>query len=84
MVALAPIAFALGGTAGPIGPNGHLVIAYRTKVDADSQSGAVLTNVAAATRWSGAQDNAVGQTFTCTPTNGTPGIADCQDAHSAA
>ena len=68
--------------AGPIGPNEHLVIAYRTKVDADSQSGAVLTNVAAATRWSSDKDAASGQTYACTPTNGTEGIADCQDAHT--
>ncbi|MFZ2224428.1 MAG: SdrD B-like domain-containing protein [Candidatus Deferrimicrobium sp.] len=68
--------------AGPIGPNEHLAIAYRTKVDADSQSGAVLTNVAAATRWSSEKDTTSGQTYGCTPTNGTEGIADCQDAHA--
>jgi uncharacterized repeat protein (TIGR01451 family)/fimbrial isopeptide formation D2 family protein len=68
--------------AGPIGPDEHLIIDYRTKVDADSESGAVLTNVAAATRWSSDKDTTVGHTFTCTPTDGTPGIADCQDAHS--
>jgi uncharacterized repeat protein (TIGR01451 family)/fimbrial isopeptide formation D2 family protein len=67
--------------AGPIGPNEHLVIAYRTKVDADSQSGAVLTNVAAATQWSSEKDSTIGQTYACTPTNGTEGTADCQDAH---
>ncbi|HEY5996426.1 MAG TPA: hypothetical protein VIU29_05355, partial [Candidatus Deferrimicrobiaceae bacterium] len=76
------LSFVLRETASPIRPNEHLVIAYRTKVDADSQSGAVLTNVAAATRWSSARDNTVGQTFTCTPTDGTKGIADCQDANS--
>jgi len=75
------LSFALRETASPIRPNEHLIIAFRTKVDADSVSGAVLTNVAAATRWSSAKDNTIGQTYTCTPTNGTEGIADCQDAH---
>ncbi len=76
------LSFALRETASPIRPNEHLTIAYRTKVDADSQSGAVLTNVAAATRWSSAKDNTIGLTYTCIPTDGTPGIADCQDAHN--
>ena len=75
------LSFALRETASPIRANEHLIIAYRTKVDADSVSGAVLTNVAAATRWSSAKDNTIGQTYTCTPTDGTEGIADCQDAH---
>jgi uncharacterized repeat protein (TIGR01451 family)/fimbrial isopeptide formation D2 family protein len=76
------LSVALRDTASPIRPNEHLVIAYRTKVDADSQSGAVLTNVAAATGWSGARDNTVGQTYGCAPTDGTEGVADCQDPHS--
>ncbi|MDH3262216.1 MAG: isopeptide-forming domain-containing fimbrial protein, partial [Acidimicrobiia bacterium] len=69
------------GAAGSIGPNERLVIAYRTKVDADSESGALLTNVAAATRWSNNTDNTIGQTYGCVPTDGTVGTADCQDAH---
>lgn len=68
--------------AGPLGPNEHLVINYRTKVDADSESGAVLTNVAGATQWSGDQDDAVGPTFGCMLSDGTEGIEDCQDSHS--
>src|SRR5512134_2218677 len=75
------LSFALRETASPIRPNEHLIISFRTKVDSDSVSGAVLTNVAAATRWSSANDNTIGQTYTCTPTSGTEGIADCQDAH---
>ncbi len=67
--------------AGPIGPNERLIIAYRTKVDADSESGAVLTNVAAATQWSNDKDNTIGQTYTCPLTDGTEGTSDCQDAH---
>ncbi len=76
------LSIALRDTGSPIRPNDHLVISYRTKVDAGSQSGAVLTNVAAATQWSSAKDNTVGKTVTCVPTDGTKGIADCQDANS--
>ena len=70
--------------AGPVGLDEHLVITYRTKVDPDpyTESGAVLTNVAAATEWSNNQDNTVGQTYTCAGTDGTEGTPDCQDAHS--
>ena len=75
------LSLALLEAAGPIGSNEHLDIAYRTKVDADSESGAVLTNVAAATQWSSNSDNTIGQTYGCTPTDGTVGIDDCQDAH---
>ncbi|MDF1526735.1 MAG: isopeptide-forming domain-containing fimbrial protein [bacterium] len=67
--------------AGPIGPDEHLVIDYRTKIDADSESGAVLTNVAAAARWTNDGDETTGQTHTCPPTDGTESVADCQDAH---
>jgi len=67
--------------AGPIGPDEHLIINYRTKVDADSESGAILTNITAATQWSSDKDISAGQTFTCPLTNGTRGVADCQDAH---
>jgi uncharacterized repeat protein (TIGR01451 family)/fimbrial isopeptide formation D2 family protein len=67
--------------AGPIGPDEHLVITYRTKVDPDTESGAVLINVAAATQWSNDNDDTVGQTYTCSPTDGTEGTPDCQDAH---
>ena len=67
--------------AGPIGPDEHLVIDYRTQVDADSENGAVLTNVAAAAQWTNDQDETTGQTYSCPPTDGTVGVADCQDAH---
>ena len=74
------LSLTLSETAGPVGANEHLILSYRTKVDADSQSGAVLTNVAAATQWASAKGN-TGKTFTCVPTDGTRNIADCQDAH---
>jgi len=61
------ISLSLLDAAGPIGTDEHLDIAYRTKVDADSESGAVLRNVAAANRWSSDQDPTIGQTHTCPP-----------------
>jgi uncharacterized repeat protein (TIGR01451 family)/fimbrial isopeptide formation D2 family protein len=67
--------------AGPIGPDEHLIVNYRTKVDADSETGAVLTNIAAAAQWSNDEDNTTGQTYSCPPTDGTEGNDDCQDAH---
>ncbi len=64
----------------PIKPNEILTIAYRTKVDADSETGDVLTNVAAA-EYSSDEDPTVGKTYACPPTDGTVGTDDCQDAH---
>jgi uncharacterized repeat protein (TIGR01451 family)/fimbrial isopeptide formation D2 family protein len=75
------LSFTLHEAAGPIGLDEHLVISYRTKVDANSESGAVLTNYAAASQWSNDMDDTIGQTFTCPITDGTEGTADCQDAH---
>ena len=75
------LSFTLLDPAGSIGPDEHLVISYRTKVDADSESGAILTNVAGATSWSNDLDDNTGQTYTCTLTNGTENTPDCQDAH---
>jgi fimbrial isopeptide formation D2 family protein/uncharacterized repeat protein (TIGR01451 family) len=67
--------------AGPIGPNQHLNISYRTKADADTESGAELINLAAASRWSNSRDESIGQVTACPLTDGTETTADCQDAH---
>jgi hypothetical protein len=37
--------------AGVIGPGERLIVTYRTQLDADSQDGATLTNVAGVTQW---------------------------------
>ncbi|QKT04624.1 DUF11 domain-containing protein [Ectothiorhodospiraceae bacterium 2226] len=67
---------------GPIGPNEHLLVSYRTKLDADSENGAMLTNVAGAAQWFNAGGTADARhAFSCEITDGTVGIADCQDAH---
>ncbi len=69
--------------AAAIGPTQRLIVTYQTQLDANTQNGASLTNVAGATRWySGPSSDASRQSSTCTLTNGTPGVLDCQDAHT--
>lgn len=71
--------------AGPVAPGEHLVLEYRTKLDANSQNGATLTNVAGATRWyNDASSNPARVEITRTLTNGTVGTDDHEDAHSLA
>src|SRR5215472_15823562 len=68
---------------GTIGANQHLIITYRTQLDANSQAGTQLTNVAGAIQWFDA-DRSVStrKASTRTLTNGTPGVLDFQDAHT--
>src|SRR3989441_7492325 len=69
--------------AGRIGPNERLIITYRTQLDANSQNGAQLTNVAGAVQWfDGDSSIPTRQGFTRTLTDGTPGVLDFQDAHT--
>ena len=71
--------------AGPIAPGQHLVVQYRTKLDANSQNGVTLTNVAGATSWfNDRSSNPARVEVTRTLTNGTVGIDDHEDAHSLA
>jgi len=66
-----------------IGPTQRLIVTYQTQLDANTQNGATLTNVAGATQWyNGPSSDTSRQTYTCTLTNGTPGVLDCQDAHT--
>src|SRR6266700_7208823 len=68
--------------AGTIGPNQRLIVTYRTQLDANSQNGAQLTNLAGAVQWfDGDSSVSTRQTFTRTLTDGTPGVLDFQDAH---
>ena len=47
------------------------------------RTASTLTNVAGATQWYNGPSSDTGrQTSTCTLTNGTPGVLDCQDAHT--
>ena len=61
----------------------RLIVTYRTQLDADSQDGATLTNVAGATEWfDDESSNPDRVTFTRTLTDGTPGTLDHEDAHT--
>ena len=58
---------------------------YRTKLDADTQNGATLTNVAGAIRWhNDGSANPARVEVTRVLTNGTVGTDDHEDAHSLA
>ncbi len=71
--------------AGPIAPGQHLVLAYRTKLDAGSQNGVTLTNVAGATRWyNDGSGNPARVDVIRALTNGTVGTDDHEDAHTLA
>jgi uncharacterized repeat protein (TIGR01451 family) len=66
-----------------IGPDEHLKVNYRTRLDSNSQDGATLTNVVGAIEWfNGDPSNIDRVTFTRTLTDGTPGVLDFQDAHT--
>jgi uncharacterized repeat protein (TIGR01451 family) len=67
--------------AGTIGPNQHLIVSYRTQLDANTQNAATLTNVAGAIQWFNADSSNLNRKVSTGPlTNGTPGILDNQDA----
>src|SRR5215471_16144587 len=68
---------------GTIGANQHLIITYRTQLDAGSQAGTQLTNVAGAIQWfDGDPSVSTRKAATRTLTDGTPGVLDFQDAHT--
>src|SRR5438445_791942 len=69
--------------AGRIGPNERLIIRYRTQLDANTQNGVTLTNVAGAIQWfNGDSSNPNRKASTRTLTDGTPGVLDFKDAHT--
>jgi uncharacterized repeat protein (TIGR01451 family)/fimbrial isopeptide formation D2 family protein len=69
--------------AGTIGAGQNLIITYQTQLDANSQPGTQLTNVAGAIQWfDGDPSVSTRQASTRTLTDGTPGILDFQDAHT--
>jgi len=69
--------------AGTIGPNQRLIVNYRTQLDANTQNGAQLTNVAGAVQWfNGDSSVSTRQSYTRKLTDGTPGFLDFQDAHT--
>ncbi|MGI9646284.1 MAG: hypothetical protein ACR2O6_13340, partial [Ilumatobacteraceae bacterium] len=71
-----------------IGADQRLIVTYEVLLDADSVSGTVLTDVAGATEWfsaDGSNPQTVGdrRTFTRALTDGTVGVLDHEDAHTA-
>ena len=66
-----------------IGPGERLIVTYRTQLDPGTQNGITLTNVAGAIQWfNGPSSNPNRIVTNQTLTNGTPGVADFQDAHT--
>jgi large repetitive protein len=66
-----------------IGVSERLVITYRTQLDAGTQYGITLTNVAGATEWYNGPDTVPTRTlYTRIVTDGTVGTADHEDAHT--
>ncbi|HKV62840.1 MAG TPA: hypothetical protein VJO16_13050 [Candidatus Acidoferrum sp.] len=69
--------------AATLSQNQRLIINYQTQLDANSQNGATLTNVAGAIQWfDGSSTTPNRNTFTGPLTNGTPAVLDNQDAHT--
>src|SRR5262249_43224254 len=66
-----------------VSPTQRLIVTYQTQLDANTHNGATLTNVAGATQWyNGASSTTGRQSYNGALTNGTAGVADCQDAHT--
>src|SRR2546425_6593877 len=64
-----------------IGPTERLIVRYRTQLDANTQDGISLTNVAGAIQWfNGASGNPQRVATNHILTNGTPGVQDHEDA----
>ncbi|MBT8422568.1 MAG: hypothetical protein KJP03_05585, partial [Gammaproteobacteria bacterium] len=71
--------------AGTIGPGERLIIRYDSALDANTENGVALTNVAGATEWFNGDASIAGrQTYTRVLTDGTAGTLtlDHQDAHT--
>jgi uncharacterized repeat protein (TIGR01451 family) len=72
-----------------LGPDERLIATYETLLDAGTQDGTVLTNVAGATLWFGADGQnpetvADRRVYTRAITDGSVGVLDHEDAHSVA
>jgi large repetitive protein len=69
--------------AGRIGPGERLVVNYQAKLDAGTQDGVTLTNVAGAIEWAHVDPGGTfRQVFERTLTDGTVGVIDHEDAHT--
>jgi len=66
-----------------IGPTERLIVRYQTQLDANTQDGASLTNIAGAIQWfNGASTNPQRVVTNDPLTNGTVGVIDNEDAHT--
>jgi uncharacterized repeat protein (TIGR01451 family) len=66
-----------------IGPTERLIVRYRTQLDANTQDGASLTNIAGAIQWYNGDSSNPARIVTVDDlTNGTVGMADNEDAHT--
>ena len=77
--------FNLLSPAGGVPSDYRLIINYDVVLDPDTVNGITLTNLAGATRWYSTDPNGVGATpriFDRVITDGTPGTADHEDAHT--
>src|SRR3989441_23959 len=69
--------------AASIGPNERLIVTYRTQLDANTQDGVALTNVAGAIKWFNDDDSTPNRIASNrTLPNGTPGVQDHEDTHT--
>jgi large repetitive protein len=69
--------------AGTVGPGERLIVRYQGRLDADSQDGVALTNVAGAVEWFHAEPSGdFRYRFERTLTDGTVGVLDHEDAHT--
>lgn len=81
------LTLSLQSTAAAIAPTQRLIVTYNASLDAGTNSGITLTNVAGATQWRSANPAVAGtagyiHTTQNTLSNGTPGVLDFQDAHA--
>jgi uncharacterized repeat protein (TIGR01451 family) len=66
-----------------IGPSERLIVRYQAELDANTQNGVALTNVAGAIQWFNDDDgNPDRVAFNRALSNGTVGIVDHEDAHT--
>jgi uncharacterized repeat protein (TIGR01451 family) len=66
-----------------IGAGERLIVRYRTQLDANTQDGVALTNIAGAIQWYNGDDSNPARVATDDPlTNGTVGVVDNEDAHT--
>ncbi len=68
---------------GTVGPGQRLIVSYQTELDAGSQNGAALTNIAGAVEWFSSDASSPDRrSHSEVVTDGTVGVLDHEDAHT--